>query len=121
LGSLSSIVAQCPFSASFNFTFVREKSPVGHHPAMASMTFTMPTAGRLGAPNVLRAVPVRVTRATRLAGMRVAAAVKFDYDTKVFKKELVKFADTEEFIYRCAFMPNEALQFRLRVETTTTA
>ena len=27
-------------------------------------------------------------------------AVKFDYDTKVFKKELVKFADTEEYIYR---------------------
>jgi len=27
-------------------------------------------------------------------------AVKFDYDTKVFQKELVKFADTEEYIYR---------------------
>ena len=31
----------------------------------------------------------------------VTNAVKFDYDTKVFKKELVKFADTEEYIYRC--------------------
>lgn len=32
--------------------------------------------------------------------LRVHAAVKFDYDTKVFKKELVKFADTEEYIIR---------------------
>lgn len=32
---------------------------------------------------------------------RVSAVVQFDYDTKVFKKELVQFADTEEYIYRC--------------------
>lgn len=32
-------------------------------------------------------------------------AVKFDYDTKVFQKELVKFADTEEYIYRSALRP----------------
>jgi len=31
---------------------------------------------------------------------KVQASVKFDYDTKVFQKELVKFADTEEYIYR---------------------
>ncbi|WPT17857.1 Ketol-acid reductoisomerase [Picochlorum sp. SENEW3] len=31
---------------------------------------------------------------------RVSAVVQFDYDTKVFKKELVQFADTEEYIYR---------------------
>ncbi len=32
-------------------------------------------------------------------------AVKFDYDTKVFQKELVKFAETEEYIYRSALRP----------------
>ena len=32
--------------------------------------------------------------------MHVAAAVQYDYNTKVFQKELVKFADTEEYIYR---------------------
>jgi phosphoenolpyruvate carboxylase len=49
------------------------------------------------AKNVVR--PRSVGQSRRLS-VRVAAAVKFDYDTKVFKKELVKFADTEEYIYR---------------------
>lgn len=39
-------------------------------------------------------------RATRKSRMHVAAAVQYDYNTKVFQKELVKFADTEEYIYR---------------------
>ena len=43
--------------------------------------------------------------------VRVAASVKFDYDTKVFKKELVKFADTEEYIYR--WVHNVARFFRV--------
>jgi len=55
---------------------------------------------RIGAANVLRVVPVVAPRSSRKSGVRVAAAVQFDYDTKIFKKELVKFADTEEYIYR---------------------
>jgi len=47
----------------------------------------------------LAARPHFVTR-SRILSTKVAASVKFDYDTKVFKKELVKFADTEEYIYR---------------------
>jgi len=43
--------------------------------------------------------PVGITR----RAVVVTNAVKFDYDTKVFQKELVKFADTEEYIYRCEF------------------
>lgn len=49
------------------------------------------------AKNVVR--PRSVAQSRRLS-VRVAASVKFDYDTKVFQKELVKFADTEEYIYR---------------------
>lgn len=49
---------------------------------------------------VLRAVPTRASRVGRKMGLQVAAAVQYDYDTKVFTKELVKFADTEEYIYR---------------------
>lgn len=49
------------------------------------------------ATNVVR--PRSVAQSRRLS-VRVAASVKFDYDTKVFQKELVKFADTEEYIYR---------------------
>jgi len=68
------------------------------------MSFASLSAGiqapRLGSANVVRAVPARGFRASRSLGMQVASAVKFDYDTKVFKKELVKFADTEEYIYR---------------------
>ena len=69
------------------------------------MTMTSPCAAlqapRLGSANALRAIPVRGIRASRSLSTQVAAAVQFDYDTKVFKKELVKFADTEEYIYRC--------------------
>lgn len=42
--------------------------------------------------------PRFVSQSRRLC--KVQASVKFDYDTKVFQKELVKFADTEEYIYR---------------------
>lgn len=59
-------------------------------------------AGRLASGNALKALPPRrITMRSRIpSGFSVYAAVKYDYDTKVFKKELVKFADTEEFIYR---------------------
>ena len=71
---------------------------------MVSGTRTSRTAAlqapRLASAKALRAVPVRGFRAGRSMGLQVAAAVQFDYDTKVFKKELVKFADTEEYIYR---------------------
>jgi hypothetical protein len=46
-------------------------------------------------------MPVRGTRAVRHLAVNVAAAaVKFEYDTKVFPRELVKFADSQEYIYR---------------------
>lgn len=64
---------------------------------MAAMQST-----QMGAAKALRAVPVRFGRNSRKTALQVSAAVQFDYDTKVFKKELVKFADTEEYIYRCA-------------------
>jgi hypothetical protein len=70
---------------------------------MATQTFTRGAAlqaPRLGAAIVVRAVPVRASRAGRALGTQVCAAVQFDYDTKVFEKELVQFADTEEYIYR---------------------
>jgi len=73
-------------------------------PVMASMSMASLSAAiqapRLGSANVVRAVPARGFRAGRNLGLQVASAVQFDYDTKVFKKELVKFADTEEYIYR---------------------
>lgn len=47
----------------------------------------------------MRPVVARFSGARK--ALTVASAVKFDYDTKVFKKELMKFADTEEYIYRC--------------------
>lgn len=40
-------------------------------------------------------------RAARRVSKTAAQAVKFEYDTKVFPRELVKFANTEEYIYRC--------------------
>lgn len=55
---------------------------------------------RFGAVNTLRAGPQRGAVAGRQLVVNVANAVKFNYDTKVFQKELVKFADTEEYIYR---------------------
>ena len=72
---------------------------------MASMTTmtgrsaAMPTS-RTPSARALRAVAARVGRSSGRSALKVAAAVQFDYDTKVFKKELVKFADTEEYIYR---------------------
>jgi hypothetical protein len=53
-----------------------------------------------GAKSFKMAAP-RLTRGSRNVGFLVMNAVKFNYDTKVFEKELVKFADTEEYIYRC--------------------
>lgn len=71
---------------------------------MASATMTSRLAAlqapRVASANALRAAPVRGFRAGRSMSLQVAAAVQYDYDTKVFKKELVKFADTEEYIYR---------------------
>lgn len=70
---------------------------------MATQTFSRGAAlqaPRLGGANVLRAVPARGFRAGRVLGTQVCAAVQFDYNTKVFQKELVQFADTEEYIYR---------------------
>ena len=69
---------------------------------MSTMKGSALPASRFGASNVVRAVgPARASRAGRALGLAVANAVKFNYDTKVFQKELVKFADTEEYIYRC--------------------
>jgi hypothetical protein len=68
--------------------------------AQTGRTSVLHAAPRCGAGNVLRAGPVRGLKAGRQLAVKVANAVKFDYDTKVFKKELVKFADTEEYIYR---------------------
>lgn len=59
-------------------------------------------APRLGAANVVRAVPVRGFRGGRRQALKVAAAVQYEYATKVFPRELVKFAETEEYIYRQA-------------------
>lgn len=49
----------------------------------------------------LRAVCLRNARSSRFLKLKLNAAVKYDYTTNVFEKELVKFADTEEYIYRC--------------------
>ena len=58
---------------------------------------------RLGAANVLRAVTVRGARAARRTPSHVAtASVQYEYPTKVFPRELVKLAETEEYIYRRA-------------------
>ncbi|GLC42729.1 hypothetical protein PLESTB_001132300 [Pleodorina starrii] len=43
---------------------------------------------------------VRVAQPSRRNVVRVAAAVAHDFDTKVFHKELAKFADSEEYIVR---------------------
>ncbi|EFJ48783.1 hypothetical protein VOLCADRAFT_74529 [Volvox carteri f. nagariensis] len=43
---------------------------------------------------------VRVAQPSRRHAVGVAAAVALDFDTKVFNKELAKFADTEEYIVR---------------------
>lgn len=58
--------------------------------AASSMAAARPV-GRFGGANALRAAPLRASRASR-QNIRVqsAADVKFNYDTKVFKKELVK-------------------------------
>lgn len=91
-------------SPSLNITYYSTAKQGRSFLAMASMTMASLSAAiqapRLGSGNVVRAVPARGSRAGRNLGMQVAAAVQFDYDTKVFKKELVKFADTEEYIYR---------------------
>lgn len=70
---------------------------------MSSMTMKAPSAAIRGkqlfcAKNVAMRPRIVVQR-QRLAS-KIAASVQYDYDTKVFKKELVKFADTEEYIYR---------------------
>lgn len=45
--------------------------------------------------------PVKAVRPTQgRRALRVAAAVAHDFNTKVFQKELAKFADTEEYIVR---------------------
>ena len=46
------------------------------------------------------AVPVRSVRSVRRSTVQVAAAVHLDFNTKSFQKELVKFADSEEYIVR---------------------
>ena len=77
-------------------------------PVMVLMTMASSKPGalvaqRLSSVTSLRALPVRPCRGARSLALKTTAAVKFDYDTKVFKKELVKFADTEEYIYRYKF------------------
>ena len=52
------------------------------------------------APSSRRNIASRRVTAVSRRALVVSNAVKFDYDTKVFQKELVKFADTEEYIYR---------------------
>lgn len=72
--------------------------------ATISACFTAPATGpaaRSAQPRFqasLRPVVARTSGARR--ALTVLSAVKFDYNTKVFKKELMKFADTEEYIYR---------------------
>ncbi|PRW44622.1 acetohydroxy acid isomeroreductase isoform A [Chlorella sorokiniana] len=65
---------------------------------MASITAAIcaAPAARLGARRAQR------PQTARRAMLRVAAsaAVKYDYDNKVFEKELVEFADTKEYIIR---------------------
>ena len=51
------------------------------------------------------AAPARGLRAAGRRALQVVDSVQFDYPTKVFQKELVKFADTEEYIYRQAGAP----------------
>lgn len=50
-------------------------------------------------PTASAAKAVRVVAGRRTA-VRVSAAVHLDFNAKVFKKELVKFADSEEYIVR---------------------
>jgi len=68
--------------------------------SMIAQTGRMAMPLKQGAKSLKMAAP-RPTRGSRNAGFQVMNAVKFNYDTKVFEKELVKFADTEEYIYRC--------------------
>jgi hypothetical protein len=71
----------------------------------SSMSMTNGVRGiavhRPSAETRLRAVCLRNARCSRSLKMRLNAAVQYDYTTNVFQKELVKFADTEEYIYRC--------------------
>ncbi len=67
----------------------------------------MKTTMRPGALTPARAAPAlhaaaRAPHAQRAAALRVAAGVQYEYPTKIFPRELVKFAGKEEYIYRCA-------------------
>lgn len=60
-----------------------------------------PAVARFCSVSVVRAAASKGPRASRRQGAgKVMAAVQYEYPTKVFPRELVKFADTEEYIYK---------------------
>mmetsp|Transcript_25254 Transcript_25254/g.63638 ORF Transcript_25254/g.63638 Transcript_25254/m.63638 type:complete len:445 (-) Transcript_25254:661-1995(-) len=73
---------------------------------MSRATLAAAPAGRVGLRPRRTAAPLLAARpglrraAGRTARLAALAAVKIDFDTKVFEKELTKFADTEEYIVR---------------------
>jgi hypothetical protein len=119
------LVLACPLSSH------RSLSPLPRSPVYLSMaskmlaSSTSRAAGvlpaRIGIPNQLRAqAPMRSSRVGRQMVLDVLAAVKYDYDTKVFQKELVQFADTDEYIYRWVFVSLGGMGARHRVHFNTT-
>lgn len=70
---------------------------------MSSMSMRAPSAviggQRLRLGKSVAAKTCFVARRRNLV-TKISAVVQYNYDTKVFEKELVKFADTEEYIYR---------------------
>ncbi|GAB4814450.1 hypothetical protein N2152v2_001496 [Parachlorella kessleri] len=68
---------------------------------IAAATKANLAVARFGRFNAVRQAAAKGFTASRRApAMPAMAAVQYDYDTKVFQKELVKFADTEEYIIR---------------------
>lgn len=65
-----------------------------------AMTLSTTAVHRQSLSLAKKAIRHSTVAQSRRMSVRVSASVKFDYDTKVFQKELVKFADTEEYIYR---------------------
>ena len=79
--------------------FARILTPLEHVPGLqVNMAATMAAGSmaatravtRSGAANALRVAPLRASRAARAALAVQAAAVKLEYPTKVFPKELVE-------------------------------
>lgn len=87
--------------------------------AAQSSKFAKCMPSKLAAGTSIRSTVLKSVRVSRHASVQVLNAVKFDYDTQVFEKELVKFADTEEYIYRYDCKLDETLRMRRGHSMTT--